>query len=335
MAKVATPMSPALAKRVVAALDEGLPHVRTICLHLYGGEPLTNLPAMEAMLDYTRDKDPERFSLSITTNGSILSQPIIDLLKAGKFEVVLSIDGPPEIHDQCRRTRTGQPTHERVMAFLNALRAETECRVRGSSVVRSGWSLAQATEYLRSLPIDLIKAQAVRGATGSAWALSDAEKDAYLDDLEAIGMQVVADLEAGRMPKDDRFTSWVLQLLKGTSREFYCGAGKTVFGVTPSGDILPCVLLDAGTHRLGHVEDIPATFVEAGRRWRNSHPHRTECRDCGELFLCGGGCPAMLSVCGAEECVSTRKECQVARSIFAHFDGNDGALFTLAGITWE
>jgi radical SAM protein with 4Fe4S-binding SPASM domain len=221
------------------------------------------------------------------------------------------------------------------MAFLNALRDETECRIRGSSVVRSGWSLAQATEYLRSLPIDLIKAQAVRGAEGSAWALSDAEKDAYLDDLEAIGLQVVSDLEAGRMPKDDRFSSWVLQLLKGVDREFYCGAGRTVFGVTPSGDILPCVLLDVEAHRLGHVEDTPVAFVEAGKRWRNSRLRRPECTDCGELSLCGGGCPAMLSVCGAEECLFARKECQVARSIFARLDGNDSALFRLAGITWE
>ena len=76
---------------------------------------------------------------------------------------MLSVDGPPQIHDECRRTRTGEPTHERVITFLHALRDETECRVRGSSVVRSGWGLAQATEYLRSLPIDLIKAQAVSG----------------------------------------------------------------------------------------------------------------------------------------------------------------------------
>lgn len=328
-------MSPGTAVRLVDALDEGLPHVETICLHLYGGEPLTNLPAMEAMVHRALEKGPARFSFSITTNGTILSPQVIDLLQAGKFRVVLSIDGPAEVHDRCRRTHAGAPTHERVMQFLHTLRAQTDCWLRGSSVVRSGWRLSEATEYLNTLPIDVIKAQAVRGAAGSPLALSSVEKEAYLEDLQAIGHQVITDLEAGHLPRDDRFSSRALQLLKGVPREFFCGAGNTGFGITPSGDVLPCILLDASLHRLGHIEDAPQTWIKAGRQWRASRSRRPECKECDELFLCGGGCPAMLSVCAEDECDFTRKECQVARSIFAHFHTDQDALLTMAGITWE
>jgi hypothetical protein len=104
-------MSPEMAAHVVDALDEGLPHVETISLHLYGGEPLTNLPALEAMVRRAHEKRParaeraRRFSFAITTNGTILSPEILALLDEGAFNVVLSIDGPAHVHDACRRVK--------------------------------------------------------------------------------------------------------------------------------------------------------------------------------------------------------------------------------------
>jgi uncharacterized protein len=335
LADASLPMGPGTAERVVDALDAALPHIETLDLHLYGGEPLTNLAAMEAMIRTAWTKAPGRFTFSITTNGTLLSDKILALLDEGRFTVVLSIDGPAHIHDQCRRTVDGAPTHHRVVEFLEALHNRTRCTIRGSSVVRSGWSLAEASNYLHSLPVSGIKAQVVREAEDTPLALSGAQKTAYLAQLDTIGQQVIDALEAGRRPRDDRYTSWVLQLLKGTPRTFYCGAGRTGFGITPSGQVLPCVLLDAEAHRLGHIDDPQAAWVEAGLAWRKSFVRRSECEDCEALFLCGGGCPAMLSVCGPEECDITRRECQVSRRIFEHFSRDDAALFRLAGIEFD
>ena len=89
--------------------------------------------------------------------------------------------------------------------FLTELRNRTRCWVRGSSVVRSGWSLGQASAYLRTLPVDVIKAQAVRSPLGAPYALTAEEWDRYLEDLEAVGRQVIAELEAGNPPRDDSY----------------------------------------------------------------------------------------------------------------------------------
>jgi uncharacterized protein len=326
-------MTPELAARVIDALDDGLTHVESICVHLYGGEPLTNLPAIEAMLERSSQKKTGRFSFAITTNGTCLSPGVIDLLEAGKFQIILSIDGPAEIHDQCRRTAGGAPTHARVMNFLRDVRSGTRCWVRGSAVVRSGWSLVQATDYLRTLPVDAIKAQAVRGPAGTPCALSEAEKQTYLEDLEAVGQRTIAELEAGKRPRDDRFSSRVLQLLKGDRRKAFCGAGNTIFGVNPAGHVLPCVLMAPEGCLLGHVSDDPRVWVAAGRRWRETRPLRSECRACSYLRLCGGGCPALIPVCGEEECVMIRKNCEVAVAVFEHFRSDPEALLALVGIT--
>lgn len=325
-------MSPESAARTVDVLDAALTDVESICLHLYGGEPLTNLPALSAMVARAGEKPPGRFRFAITTNGVCDSPEVFELLDRGRFQVVLSIDGPAEIHDECRRTRGGAATHAGVMAFLTGLRARTRCWVRGSSVVRSGWSLGQASAYLRTLPVDVIKAQAVRSPLGAPYALSTAEWDRYLDDLEAVGRRVIADLEAGDPPRDDRFSSRVLQLLMGKERDHFCGAGHTTFGITPGGEVLPCVLMNPDKYRLGHIDDEPSVWRGAGRKWRAARPVRSECRDCSALALCGGGCPALLPLCGDGECDITRKNCDIAAAIYERFRAAPEPLLLLAGI---
>lgn len=324
-------MPPELARQVVDALDAGLPDAESISLHLYGGEPLTHLPALEAMVRRVEEKPPGRFSFAITTNGTCGSERAIEWLDRGRFQVILSVDGPAEIHDQCRRTAGGAATHAKVRAFLDALRTRTQCWVRGSSVVRRGWSLAQAESYLRSLPVDAIKAQAVRLPDGAPMALTAEERSAYFDDLDDLGRRVIEELEAGRPPPDDRFNSRVFQLLTGLRREAFCAAGDTTFGVTPTGEIRPCVLLEKEC-RLGHVNDDPETWRRAGRRWRAARPPRPECAACPAEPLCAGGCPAMMPVCGADECDLVRKNCRVATAIYEHFRENPAALLAMAGL---
>jgi radical SAM protein with 4Fe4S-binding SPASM domain len=199
-------------------------------------------------------------------------------------------------------------------------------------VVRSGWGLYQATEHLRSLPVDVIKAQAVRGFVGAPYTLTGKEIQAYLEDLEAIGSRVIAELEAGQMPRDDRFSSLVLQLLKGEKRQAFCAAGDSTFGIAPSGDVLPCILLDPKGNILGHVNDDPKSWRKAGYHWKTSRPLRSECRACSYFYMCGGGCPALMPVCGTEECTIIRKNCDVARSIFEHFRSTPEVLLGLVGI---
>jgi uncharacterized protein len=317
---------------IIDALDEGLSEAESICVHFYGGEPMLNLPAMEAMVNRAAQKTAGRFSFAITTNGTLISPAGIDLLRAGNFQVILSIDGPAPIHDACRRTLEGGPTHARVLEFLEALRSDTSCQIRGSAVVRSGWSLGQAVNYLLTLPVGYVKAQAVRSPASSPYVLSKFEEQAYLKDIEDIGRYVIGELKDGRAPRDDRFSSRVLQLLAGIERQTFCGAGETTFGITPAGAVLPCVLMNPEGCLLGHIHDDPQVWRQAGRNWRRFQTPRPACSSCEALPLCGGGCPALMPICGSNECTFVRKNCEVATAIYDHFRSAPEALLALAGI---
>jgi len=324
------PMSVQKAAHIVDVLDEEFADVETVCLHFYGGEPFCNVPAMRVMVERALSKRENKFIFAVTTNGVAATPEVIDLLNRGNFGVVVSIDGPAEIHNQCRKDAAGASTHARVMEFIHDLREHTTCRIRGSAVVRSGWPLVRAVSYLKSLDVDTIKSQAVRTSGKTDYSLDDKEQEAYLADLEMIGRQVIEDIKQDIQPCDDRFTSRVFQLLKKEPRERFCGAGTTMFGITPDAQVLPCILMEKEGNSLGFVDD--CTFREAGRRWVENRPIKKECADCDALPLCGGGCPAMMSFCGDSECTIVRKNCDVARMIYRHFEHEPEKLLVLAGV---
>ena len=326
-------MNPDLAHRLVESLDRAFSDVETVCIHLYGGEPLLNLPSIQAMVQRATHMPAGRFAFSITTNGTILNHEAFEILDKGNFHVILSIDGPQEIHNECRIDRNGLPTHSKVMRFLDTLRTKTQCTIWGSSVVRSGWSLSDANDYLRSLSVDAIKAQSIRTQEGNAFSLDPDELNDYMSHLELLGRIVIEDLESGCRPRDSRFTSRVFQLLTKRARKRFCGAGLHSFGITPGGVVQGCLLLKNAENILGHIYDEPESWRVSGRTWSNSSPHRAKCKKCDALPLCGGGCPAVNAVCGDGECEIIRKNCEVARRIFDHFRDRPEALLGLVGIT--
>ena len=327
------PMSPFLAKKTVDALHEGFSDVDQVCIHLYGGEPLANLSALRAMVRRAARYPLGRFSFAITTNGTLGTPEAITLLHEGKFQVILSIDGPARIHDADRRTAMNTATHHKVMEFLNALRRDTCCSVRGSAVVRSGWSLSEASAYLRTLPVDTIKAQAVRSSPDASHTLTDSEFKRYLDDLDRVGEQVIEDIASGIMPLDDRFSARVLQLLAGSERKSFCGAGRTMFGINPDGTVVPCILMGKNAPCLGRVEDDPPKWRMNGMHWQKTITLPATCTGCSARSLCKGGCPAVMPVCAESECDITRKNCEIALRIFRHFRNDPLKLLILAGIS--
>lgn len=332
--KRAEKLSPRHAKRLIEILPQGLPEMKEFSIHFYGGEPLLNLPAIRAAIDAARQVDSVRFTFSVTTNGTVLTDEAMSLLREGCFGVVLSIDGPPHVHDALRVTETGEPSHYRVMEFLHKLKSDPPLHVRGSSVVRKGWTLRKAEAYLNTLDLDTIKAQIVRLPDGHPLALNQKEREEYITHLTEVADTTITEVKKGKAPRDDRFNGKVLQLLQGTRRITFCGAGKWTFGVAADGTVFPCVLVAGRTDMvLGHLDEPPRTWVERGKAWADANGPRDECKTCWALPLCGGGCPAMLNICGEDECEITRANCELALAIYGAFYPDRLAdLLVLAGI---
>jgi uncharacterized protein len=104
------------------AIDELLLHRdngQPAAISFYGGEPLLNLPLIQKCVGYVRGAEGGTWAIfTLTTNGSLLSGEAADFLASEDFVVNVSVDGPQQIHDRCRRGRDGSPTWEPVLSNL-------------------------------------------------------------------------------------------------------------------------------------------------------------------------------------------------------------------------
>ena len=89
-----------------------------------GGEPtLLGLDFFRKVvaLEKKHGKPGQKIQNDLQTNGTLLDEEWCEFLKANRFLVGLSIDGPREIHDRYRVTKGGRPTFDKVFEAAKLL----------------------------------------------------------------------------------------------------------------------------------------------------------------------------------------------------------------------
>lgn len=96
---------------------------RPFAVVLHGGEPLLlGLRKLEYQIYSLRDALPDECSISLQTNGILISEEILNLCSATRTTISVSLDGPKHIHDKNRIGHTGKGTYDKVIEGLNLLR---------------------------------------------------------------------------------------------------------------------------------------------------------------------------------------------------------------------
>lgn len=91
---------------------------RNLEVDFFGGEPLLNWQVVKDLVRYGREQEKthnKNFRFTMTTNGVLLNDEIMDFLNREMANVVLSIDGRPEVHDYMRPFRNGKGSYDLVM----------------------------------------------------------------------------------------------------------------------------------------------------------------------------------------------------------------------------
>ena len=93
-----------------------------VIIGFYGGEPLLAFDLIKKIVQYIHSTFPERkVEYSITTNGTLLNNEIIEFFIREKFQMTLSIDGPKEIHDKNRHFQSGRGSFDVIVQKLTKL----------------------------------------------------------------------------------------------------------------------------------------------------------------------------------------------------------------------
>ncbi len=317
-------MSEATAKKgidFILSFDE----LESLGVSFYGGEPLLNYPVVKSAMQYASRRAEEigleDVEFHITTNGTLLSDEILDFFKNYNINVLISLDGPPEVHDSKRIFPNGDGTHQIVLKNLkNLLATEGIHHVSASAVITKDHRLRDAYEYLSQFDFKDVKISYVRYQDGGEFALSESQKQLYLKDMREIAKDCLEKISRGERPPYYNFETKILQLWKGSRKRYFCPAGIRRFGISPKGDIHPCGVAAAqGIHRIGDVHT--GLYAEKTKRFlqKISLENREECTNCWARYLCAGGCFLLLvrDYDAKRRCEINLRNTELAIAIFA------------------
>jgi uncharacterized protein len=296
-------------------------------IQFFGGEPGLNLDAVEAAVQETLAlvetgnlRRPPRFA--IVTNGTF---PDIDralaLIARHGFEVTVSLDGPPSVHDELRPSATSAPTHAQVVRALSAMRANGVPvaieSVYTSLHLQRGVSLKDLLVNCQELGVDRLLVDIAHPPVPDELnPLCDPYYDGLIETYrEGIRWWFESLLSGSEKILRVYFRDILLPLLDGAAgvnRLYGCGAAARELIVSPEGDAFACQLLYGREEfRLGNVlsgescgtlAELPVAAEDFDR-----------CRDCYCRHWCQP-CVALNHLSGDRQ-VPFERECGLRRAV--------------------
>jgi uncharacterized protein len=268
----------------------------------HGGEPtILGLEYFRKIVALQRKHQPpnRRITNGIQTNGTLLDEDWCRFLAAEGFAVGLSLDGPQEMHDRYRITKSRNPTHKQAMQGYKLLRqhqipCDILCVVHAQNVQHP----AEVYRFFKQ-----IKAQ-------------------YVEFLPLVEPQ--PDEEGGvshrTVPAEALgnflcmiFDEWMRQDIGRVKVQIFEEAARTAFGqehalcifrrtcgdvpvIEHNGDFFSCDHFVDAQHRLGNIQETPLVdFLESpaqrafGQAKLDTLPRY--CEGCKVRDMCHGGCP--------------------------------------------
>lgn len=277
----------------IVAASSGRRHLE---VDFFGGEPLLVRPLLHELVDYARRLEWEhdkRFNFTLTTNGLLIDEELIEFVKNQDIAMIMSLDGRPEVHDRNRPMPDGSGSYDRVLPGIKAMVAAEPVSyyVRGT-FSRQNLDFASDLQWLIDQGFDNLSLEPAVG-TDSVYAIQAGDLPAVLKEYERLTELLDAARAAGR---ELHFFHYDLDLQGGpclAKRLSGCGAGLEYLAVTPEGEIYPCHrLIGDPDFLLGHVGQ-PGLKEEVRQLFARSQlPAKTDCLQCWARFFCGGGCYA-------------------------------------------
>ncbi|MGI6097628.1 MAG: thioether cross-link-forming SCIFF peptide maturase [Dethiobacteria bacterium] len=264
----------------------------------FGGEPLLNFDAVKKLTRYGYQKARKKgkiIQFTLTTNAVLMNEEAVHFLKANNFQVILSLDGRPEVHDTMRYDGRGRGSHA---AALSGVRRFLDGSVENNYYIRGTFTaqnldFSNDIRYLVEQGFKRISLEPVVAPPDQSYAL----KEEHLARLKK-EYEMVADLYLQKAQEDQpfEFFHFNIDLERGpclVKRLSGCGAGKEYLAITPHGEIYPChQFVGQRQFLMGNVllensfRFLPeSSFPAAG-------PLVGECRQCWARYHCGGGCRA-------------------------------------------
>ncbi|RDV84560.1 thioether cross-link-forming SCIFF peptide maturase [Ammonifex thiophilus] len=291
-----------VARAAVDFLLESAGPRRAVEIDFFGGEPLLNFPVVVATVRYGKQRARElgkEISFTLTTNAVLLDEEKERFLLEEEVNLVLSLDGRPEVHDRFRRFPDGTGSYQRVLPNIRRCYQNWASRPRSSycylrgTFTRMNLDFSRDFKHLVEQGFRHISLEPVVAPPSAPHALREEDLPRLLAEYEELLSEY---LERWRRGEEVYFFHFELDPAGGpclNKRLTGCGAGFSYVAVDVKGDLYPChQFVGKEEFRLGSLKE-GLTRPDLVDEFRHAHIYRkTPCSSCWARFLCGGGCHA-------------------------------------------
>ncbi len=285
-------------KRALDFLIENSGTRHNLEVDFFGGEPLLNFDVVKRLVEYARSIEKEKnknFRFTLTTNGMLVDDDVIDFCNREMSNVVLSLDGRKEVHDRYRVDHAGRGSWDVIVPKFQKFvreRGDKNYYMRGT-FTHANPDFLEDIKVMLDLGFTELSMEPVVAAEGSAAALAEDDKAIVMQQYEELAKLM---LRRDKEGKPFTFYHYMIDLKGGPciyKRISGCGSGTEYMAVTPQGDLYPChQFVGEEKFKLGDIwNGVSNTAIQNEFLSCNVYA-RPECRDCWAKLYCSGGCAA-------------------------------------------
>ncbi|MCI8669120.1 MAG: thioether cross-link-forming SCIFF peptide maturase [Lachnospiraceae bacterium] len=264
----------------------------------FGGEPLMNWEVVKELVRYGRSQEEKynkKFRFTLTTNGVLLNDEVMEFVNQEMSNVVLSLDGRKEVNDKMRPFRNGAGSYDLIVPKFQKLadsRNQTNYYVRGT-FTHDNLDFSQDVIHFADLGFQQMSIEPVVGDDSQSYAIREEDLPKIMEEYDALAKEFIKRKKEGR---GFNFFHFMIDLEQGpcvAKRLSGCGSGTEYLAVTPWGDLYPChQFVGREDFLLGNVEDgITRTDICDEFKMCNVYA-KDKCRSCFAKYYCSGGCAA-------------------------------------------
>ena len=258
----------------------------------FGGEPLMNWEVVKQLVQYGREQEAlhnKRFRFTLTTNGVLLNDEIMEFCNKEMANVVLSVDGRKEVNDYMRPFRKGAGSYDLIMPkFIRFAqsRGQDKYYVRGT-FTRHNLDFSKDVLHLADLGFKQISVEPVVASPEEDYAIKEEDIPQILEEYDLLAKEMIAREKAGN---GFNFFHFMMDLTGGPcvyKRLSGCGSGTEYLAVTPWGDLYPChQFVGEEEYLMGNVDE-GIVKPEIQKEFSGCNVYTKEaCKDCFARFYC-------------------------------------------------